>query len=109
VARRFASANAAYQTARLANHVRLGITDTCTPSFARLILRNAPVLPPGLDARGLSERVEAVQPLAKLPRSALVLGHVTRTVEGRQSAGTLELTLVDVHGRWRVSAFTVLS
>jgi hypothetical protein len=93
----------------VSSHVRVAIADTCTPSFAHLILRNAPVLPRGLDASGLSERVEAIQPLAKLSRGALVLVHVTRTIGGRQGAGTLELTLADVHGRWRVSAFAVLS
>ena len=109
VARRFATANAAYQTARLSTGVRKAITDTCTPPFARLLLGNVPALPPGLGASGLWERLEAVQPLAKLPHAALVLVHVTRNVRGDESAGTLELTLVDARDRWRVSSLTVLS
>lgn len=109
VARRFATANAAYQTARLSTSVRQAITHNCTPSFARLLLGNVPALPPGLGASGLSERLEAVQPLAKLARAALVLVHVTRSVRSDESIGTLELTLVDAQGRWQVSALTVLS
>jgi hypothetical protein len=82
---------------------------TCTAGFTAELLAHVPVLPPRVASREIDERLESVEPLAKVAGGAVVLTVMRRQVSGSESAGSLELSLGDVHGGWLVSSLRVLS
>jgi hypothetical protein len=109
LAHRFAAAFIADQTGRFTVGIRGTIEQTCTDGFAGNLLAHQPVLSPRMVSRELNEGLESVEPLAYVAGHALVLVVVRRSLLGRDGAGSLQLSLVHVRGRWLVSSLHVLS
>ena len=109
LAHRFATAFIAYQTGQFTARILGTIEQTCTDGLAGNLLAHQPVLSPHMGSRELNEGLESVEPLAYVGGHALVLVVVRQSVLGRDSARSLQLSLVAVRGRWLVSSLHVLS
>lgn len=109
LAHRFAAAFIADQTGRFTVGIRGTIEQTCTEGFAGNLLAHQAVLSPRTVTRELNESLESVEPLAYVAGHALLLVVVRRSLLGRDGAGSLQLSLVHVRGRWLVSNLHVLS
>jgi hypothetical protein len=96
-----------YQVGRVPPAVHAAITATCTATFAAALLTHRAILPPGITARQVRQRLVAVAPLERLNGSATVLATV-RSPGRRAAAGTLELRLVPRAAGWRVAGLSVV-
>lgn len=106
VARRFAAADMSYEVAEVGPAVRAAILGTCTAAFAAELFAHRAVLPPGVTARQVRQRLVGARPIERLPGSALVVANVVSVAHGG-GAGALELWLVPRAGGWRVAAMSV--
>lgn len=108
VARRFANAYVQYQIGRSSTAINQAIRQTCTPSFARVLL-SQPVSIPRAQQHGLSARTTAVTRVIYTGPASLGPGSPVHIVLARYraigySTITGQLT-IEVTGsrRWRVS------
>jgi hypothetical protein len=107
VARRFAAADMSYEVGELGPAVRRTLAQTCTPAFAAALFSHPAILPPGVNARQVRQRLDGVQPLERLSGAAVVLAMVQTIGRGRPP-GAFELRLVARQGGWRVAAISVV-
>ena len=106
VARRFARADMSYEVGELGPAVRRTIVETCTGAFATELFSHRAVLPPGVSAQRVRQRLAGVQPLERLPEAAVVLATV-RASNRSGWAGAFELRLIARPGGWRIAAMSV--
>jgi hypothetical protein len=107
VARRFAVADMSYEIGELGPAVRQTIATTCTTRFAAGLFAQRASLPPGVRPRQVSQRLVGVEPLERLPGSAVVLATLRSNGHGG-APGAFELRLVPRAGGWRVAGLTVV-
>lgn len=110
VARRFASAYLLYQIGRAPRSVQQAIRETCTPSFAQLLL-SQPVNIPAAQRRSAFDQPTALESVTYTGPASLGPGPPVqivvaryRTVAHANVGGQLTIELAASHGAWRVSS-----
>jgi hypothetical protein len=103
-ARRFFAAFSLYEIGRLDGQVRATIAATATTAFARELLTQPPVLPPGMKPPPRASLASATFIPAKGSELPVRMGGVVVAIEraGKRTDASLEMRLVG--GRWRVAA-----
>jgi hypothetical protein len=107
VARRFAAADLSYEVGLLGPAVRGTLARTCTAAFVAALLARPAIMPPGVRAEQVRQRLAGVQPLERLSGAAVVLATL-RPIRRGGSAGAFELRLLARGRGWRVAAMTVV-
>jgi len=106
-ARRFAMADMSYEVGELGPAVRRAIAGTCTRALDAQLIDHPAILPPGVRANQVRQRLVAVTPLDRLAHAALVLATV-RSTAGEKAPGAVELRLVPRAQGWRVAGLRVV-
>ncbi|HEY5318013.1 MAG TPA: hypothetical protein VIJ20_08530, partial [Solirubrobacteraceae bacterium] len=107
VAHRFAAADMSYEVDELGPAVRRTIARTCTAAFAAALLSHRAILPPGVRAAQVRQRLVGVAPVRRVGDSAVVLATV-HSIRRGGAPGAFELRLVPRRAGWRVAAINVV-